>query len=87
MSSLIKICADTATGITECDAFESSVVYNFEDFREELPRLKDGEIICCEVTPAEYDDLDMEYGITVLPGDISRRDSLDIATRYTKKTY
>ena len=74
MINLIKLCADTATGITECDTFESSKVYSFQDFRRELPRLKDGEVICCEVTPAEYDALDQEYGIAVLPGDISQRE-------------
>ncbi len=87
MNRSIKLCADTATGITECDAFESSEVYNFHDFKKALPRVKDGEVICCEVTLEEYDILDQEYGISVLPGDIRRRDCLDIAARYNKKHY
>ena len=58
-----KIAANTATGISICDAFESSEILNFETFRNSLRTLKGGEVVCCIVNQKELDILKEEYGV------------------------
>ena len=65
MNEVYKIVADTATGITTCDAFESCPV-SYADFVDSLRYLGDDEIIGCIVTADQLAELDAAYGVREL---------------------